>query len=257
MKKMKKKFSALLLAITCLTLLFGSVSVSADTLDEATKTSMASSVQSFLGQVYVMGDEEVTQLGEVYGGFYEVFADAWLDDKDTVGDFVEVLSTEIDDSDEDEIVATSMVQFTNYQAEVIIYFDATGSSPTNYVMNIEYSFGEKMTQAAENMAVGLLTVFAVLIILIIVISLFRFIPDPSKKAKKAPSDAKDAVPAKQATPASAAAPAAAATGVTSDDNEIAAVIAAAIAAAMADEPSASGYVVRSVRKVGTRRWKRS
>ena len=85
-----------------------------------------------------------------------------------------------------------------------------------------------------------------LVLLSLLISLFRFIPNP--EAKKA-AEAKAAKAAKEAEAAAiaAAAPAQTAEENLADDGELVAVIAAAIAAA--EGTTTDGFVVRSIRKV--------
>ena len=102
--------------------------------------------------------------------------------------------------------------------------------------------GSKMTTAALNTLIGMGTVFAVLIIIIGVISLFRFIPIIQDKLTKknavkesADSAATQIVQAEEVTEVS-------------DDLELVAVIAAAIAASEG-AASTDGFVVRSIRKV--------
>ena len=102
--------------------------------------------------------------------------------------------------------------------------------------------GSKMTTAALNTLIGMGTVFAVLIIIIGVISLFRFIPIIQDKLTKknvvkesADSAATQIVQAEEVTDVS-------------DDLELVAVIAAAIAASEG-AASTDGFVVRSIRKV--------
>lgn len=107
--------------------------------------------------------------------------------------------------------------------------------------------GEKMTTAALNTVIGICTVFAVLIIIIGVISLFRFIPviqDKLTKKKNAVQESADSaatqiVTTEEVTDAS-------------DDLELVAVIAAAIAASEG-AASTDGFVVRSIRKVNRAR----
>ena len=102
--------------------------------------------------------------------------------------------------------------------------------------------GSKMTAAALNTVIGMGTVFAVLVIIIGVISLFRFIPIIQDKLTK-----KNAV---QESADSAATQIVQAEEVTdvSDDLELVALIAAAIAASEG-AVSTDGFVVRSIRKV--------
>ena len=102
--------------------------------------------------------------------------------------------------------------------------------------------GSKMTTAALNTVIGMGTVFAVLIIIIGVISLFRFIPIIQDKLTK-----KNAVKESADSAATQIVQAEEVTDV-SDDLELVAVIAAAIAASEG-AASTDGFVVRSIRKV--------
>lgn len=101
--------------------------------------------------------------------------------------------------------------------------------------------GARMEIAALNTLIGMGTVFAVLILIIGVISLFRFIPMiqdrfAGKKAAAVQEDAAAQIVVSQED-----------TDV-SDDLELVAVIAAAIAASEG-AASTDGFVVRSIRKV--------
>ena len=110
--------------------------------------------------------------------------------------------------------------------------------------NVTYTFGEVMTKAALNTLMGMGTVFAVLILIIILISSFALIPKiqaafSGKKEEKNVTETKvvqqivknEEVAYEDVT----------------DDAELVAVIAAAIAA-YEGSGSASGYVVRSLKR---------
>ncbi|MDE5951546.1 MAG: OadG family protein [Acetatifactor sp.] len=110
----------------------------------------------------------------------------------------------------------------------------------------ESDLGARMEVAALNTVIGMGTVFAVLIIIIGVISLFRFIPmiqDRLAGKKKAAAMQENAdtqiVESQENTDVS-------------DDLELVAVIAAAIAASEG-AASTDGFVVRSIRKVNRTR----
>lgn len=211
-------------------------------------------VNAFLGNVYTISDSELDTLRE-NGGFYEVFVRSWYEDREITGDLVEVVSTEAEEPKDGQIIVNSVVEFEKYTSDVVIYFDEETMSPVNYVNNIRYSMAEKMAQAGQNMAVGLIVVFVVLIFLMFIISLFRFLAPKKKGTDKEPVPAAPApvaaVKAAETTPAPAVIP-----DNTNSEEEIAAVIAAAIAAASEEAPSSTGYVVRSVRRGGRSVWKR-
>lgn len=121
------------------------------------------------------------------------------------------------------IKATTIATFENRDCEFVFAFDERRQKITELTFNPVYSMGEKMSQALVNLAVGMGTVFVVLIFLTFIISSFKYVRkfEERKEAKKSNA----------AIAETAAAPAEAVPTVESDDdNEIQAVIAAAIAA---------------------------
>lgn len=101
------------------------------------------------------------------------------------------------------------------------------------------SFGELMAEAGVNTLLGMGTVFCVLILISFIISLFKYLNKASAPKKEEKKDSVDkAVEQISANEDTA----------NDDDTELAAVIAAAIAAYEGSK-SASGYVVRSIRRV--------
>ena len=115
---------------------------------------------------------------------------------------------------------------------------------TTYNWNVQETVGKAIEKAAENTAVGLVNVMFILVLLTLVISLFRFIPNGSRKKKELEA-AEAAAPV---VPETAQEPEEEGT----DDGEIAAVIAAAVAAYESEngKAPADGFVVRSIRRRG-------
>ena len=115
--------------------------------------------------------------------------------------------------------------------------------------NVTYSFGELMEKAALNTVIGMGTVFVVLVFISLIISCFKFFSNVGgKKQKKAETEKADS--------AAAAAPVVAQIQEReelADDTELAAVIAAAIAA-YEGSGSTDGFVVRSIRKSNKSKW---
>ena len=112
-------------------------------------------------------------------------------------------------------------------------------------LNVDYTFGQRMQKAALNTLLGMGTVFVVLIIIMLVISCFNFIPKiRAAFAKEKPTEA-----ASQEPPA---VPVIEETYEESDDTELIAVIAAAIAAYESESTgvavSPDTFVVRSIRR---------
>lgn len=151
--------------------------------------------------------------------------------------------------DDNTIIVTVPVtgEKKNANAEVIFSNDMF-MVLESAALNEDSSFGDSMARAGLNTLIGMGVVFAVLILISFIISLFGYIPKiQAAFSKKASTSAPKAAPAP-------AAPAPVVEEVVdySDDLELVAVIAAAIAA-YEGETSTDGFVVRSIRKVNKRR----
>lgn len=153
--------------------------------------------------------------------------------------------------DDDTIIVTVPVtgEVKNANAEVIFSNDMF-MNLQSAALNEESTMADSMERAALNTVIGMGTVFAVLILIIFVISLFSYIPkiQAAFNQKKA-----DEAEVSKAAPAVTPAPVVVEESVNyADDLELVAVIAAAIAA-YEGETSTDGFVVRSIRKVNRRR----
>lgn len=107
--------------------------------------------------------------------------------------------------------------------------------------------GDKLMEALVHTLIGMGTVFIILIVISLIISLFKFIPKIqaafSKKKEVAPAPVKE-------TPVVAAIEE---VEEETDDLELVAVITAAIAASMGSSTT-DGFVVRSIRRTKGNRW---
>ncbi len=121
---------------------------------------------------------------------------------------------------------------------------------TSCTLNMDQTKGQLMAKAALNTLLGMGTVFVVLILISLIISVFSFIPKMQEKL------AKKEAPAQAPAPAPAVAPTVEeAKEELADDTELVAVIAAAIAAY--EGTSAEGFQVRSIRRSNAGKWKRA
>ena len=158
-----------------------------------------------------------------------------------MGDYQSVTDHEI--IYDDGILMNVKVQGTLRPANVEIMLDEE-LALVSIATNVEYTFGEIMTKAALNTLMGMGTVFAVLILIIILISSFAFIPkiqaafSGKKEEKKDTTDkvVEQIIKHEEITYEDV-----------TDDAELVAVIAAAVAA-YEGSGSASGYVVRSLKR---------
>ena len=122
---------------------------------------------------------------------------------------------------------------------------------TSCTLNMDQTKGDLMAKAALNTLLGMGTVFIVLILISLIISVFSFIPKMQEKLTKKEALAQAPAPA----PVAAAPVVEEAEEELADDTELVAVIAAAIAAY--EGTSVEGFQVRSIRRANTGKWKRA
>ena len=175
----------------------------------------------------------------VDGYAYKTAIESFNSAKKSIGGITAVGDAEAAIDDDQIIVHVDVTGAKqNAQAEVIFTNDMFLSMESAALNPVE-SMGGLMTKAALNTLIGMGTVFVMLIMISLIISLFNFIPKIqaafSKKAKNAGIDKAVTQIAAQEEPEA-------------DDTELVAVIAAAIAASEG-AASTDGFVVRSIRKV--------
>lgn len=171
-----------------------------------------------------------------------VFASAissWESALSDMGSYVEITDHTAEIS-EDEVIINVAVKGTEHDANVEILLDKD-LMVTSITTNVNYSFGELMNKAFLNTLLGMGTVFVVLILICLIISCFTLIPKIQAAFTKKPEE----------EPKPAAVDNTIAQIIEkeelSDDLELVAVIAAAIAASEG-AVSTDGFVVRSIRK---------
>lgn len=156
-----------------------------------------------------------------------------------MGSYIGILEISVDMS-KDGVVIIVKVDGASHDANVELILDDELNT-TSISTNVIYSFGELMYRAALNTLLGMGTVFVVLILISLIIYCFIFIPKiQAAFTKKAKEEVKPAavdntiaqIVEKEEL---------------SDDLELVAVIAAAIAAGEG-AVSTDGFVVRSIRK---------
>lgn len=229
----------LLLVLGMITCLFGLAAcgttevVEESVITEDMAAQYAEGLISSMYEIVLTGQEEQYKSDEVITRALDNFKTALED----LGDYQSALGTTVDFGD--EIIINTTIAGSLRDANVEIILDGENLVPISIATNVIYSFGELMTKAALNTLMGMGTVFAVLILIIIIISSFSLInkagtKDESKKVetKPVPAVINEEVIHEEDL---------------SDDLELVAVIAAAIAA-YEGKSSADGYVVRSLKR---------
>jgi len=175
---------------------------------------------------------------------------SWNSAKEEMGEVVSVsnASARYDDQGSDIIVTLDLVGTKRTAQVEAVYEDDLYHTVDSITTNINWTFGEKMGKAGLNTLMGMGTVFAVLILISLIISLFKFIPSiQAAFAKKDKNEVKaeavdntiaQIVEKEEQT----------------DDLELVAVITAAIAA-YGTSGSSDDFVVRSIRRRPNSQWK--
>ncbi len=158
-------------------------------------------------------------------------------------EFLKTIKVELD---EDEAIALIPLDGEKRDAEIEVIFDKKGNV-TSMTINVEYTFGELMKNAALNTLLGMGTVFVILILICFIISSFRLISkfEEGMKNKSSNKDIKDEAVNNTIAQIEEREE-------LSDDTELVAVIAAAIATY--EGTSTDGFVVRSIRKANRNKW---
>ena len=180
--------------------------------------------------------------------FQDIF-NGYLNYTDELGTYISTDSSELKGDDE-EASLTTVVTFDIHAANLNIIFNEDGVVTTGSIDPI-YSFGEILEKAGLNTVIGMGTVFVILIFISFVIALlpkFTGMIENIGKKKEAPVVAEKAAPAAPAAVQKVEEELA-------DDLELVAVISAAIAAYTGT--SSDGFVVRSIKRSTTNKWKKA
>ena len=197
----------------------------------------------------VIDDSEYNQEEVMTNGY-----NSWKSGKPDLGEYDTIKSiTSSRDPNTGDYKCVIMLEFENRDCEFILAADRKLGEITELTFNPVYTLKEKLSQAGINLIMGMGTVFAVLIFLTWIISLFKYVNKAEKKREEKKGRAGITETAAKAPAAKAETASANAANATS--NEIQAVIAAAIAAYEAEcggivkQPSLNnGVVIRSYKR---------
>lgn len=187
------------------------------------------------------------------GAMYSSAFESWKNAVDEMGRFIEVTGIT-----ENSVEAMNMngvayptegvleARLKGETHDAILQIMVENGTVTSISTNVIYSFGENMKKAALNTLLGMGTVFVVLILISLIISAFGLIPKIQAKLRGKNKAAETKTTAMDSTIAQIIEK-----EELSDDLELVAVIAAAIAASEG-ATSTDGFVVRSIRRAGNK-----
>ncbi len=240
-----KKFVSICAVISCVFALTACGGTEANTLSGTpVDASMESSIVSY-GENLVAEMDSIVRSGaaDQYSSD-AVFGPALSTYENSIDDIGEIQGYDNEQAvltDDGDYMINIGIDGSEHDADVVITVSAEGT-PSNVATNVRYSFAELMEQAALNTILGMGTTFIILILLAVIISCFTFIGKAQENKKK-----KEAVIKEAQAPAEEPAAAVETAAPVSDDGELIAVIAAAIAASEG-QTTTDGFVVRSIRK---------
>ena len=245
MKTFKKITSVCMALLVMAALIIGSTSMvfAADKVDDSVKNTLVNTAEGLTDTIIGLADADIENYLNSGDDFTTSAMQSWQSSKDELGSKKDKNGETSVTLKDDQYTVTVPVKFEKADANFVYVFDSTGT-PVSLSVDVQYGMGKTLQRAGLNTLMGIGTVFVMLILLSLLISLFRFIPNP--EAKKA-AEAKAAKEEKEAEAAAAAPAVQAAEENLADDGELVAVIAAAIAAA--EGTTTDGFVVRSIRKV--------
>lgn len=162
---------------------------------------------------------------------------SWDSTIETAGKFINAGECKVTKSG-DTLTVEQEAECANRKIVMTYVYDYDTMAPTSITVDCVYTIGETMGRAGQNTVMGILIVFAMLILISLIIKSFEIIPKIQGMKKKAP-----AVEEKQ--PVVNVAPVEEVVEET-DDLELVAVIAAAIAASTGT--STDDFVVRSIKR---------
>lgn len=176
--------------------------------------------------------------------------------KDNLGEFKKVDNVEVEE-DGDKVYVYVTGKFKDADSKMTVTYKSVFDQATMTGVSFELingsdgSFGKRMLNASLNTVLGLFTVFVVLILIAFIISLFRFIPKIQAAFEKKADNKTEINNAVDNTIAQIAEKENDQN--LADDLELVAVISAAIAAY--EGTGSDGFVVRSINRRSTNKWR--
>lgn len=241
-----KKILAVLGVITCMIGLCacGQKETAQLPVNESELLSGCETMLTNINMIVAQGEEAMSQYVDytvVYDGFL-----SWQSAQEDIGTYNGTDGGTVTVKD-DEIVVDLNVLGSEHNAVVEFVIDQASSAWLSISANVTYSFGELMTKAALNTVIGMGTVFVVLIFISLIISCFGLL------SKGGSGKADKEAAAKSAAEADPVVAQIAQKEELAGDEELVAVIAAAVAA-YEGSGSTDGFVVRSIRKSNKSKW---
>ncbi len=213
---------------------------------EGIKSMDLSQMEPIVAEIDAMSEAERIALMKANEGLEEnyLLIKSWIAVSKEAGTYVDIDSFSVTKTGK-TTTTELLVKFDKRPVMMSIVYKNRDMSVETTTVELVYTTGEKMQKAALNTVMGMGTVFVMLIIICLIISLFRFIPVLEDKLKNRKADGQEKA-AVGTQPTAAAIPEAVISEAETDNLELVAVIAAAIAASTGQ--STDDFVVRSIKR---------
>ena len=168
-------------------LVIGSTSVvfAADKVDDTVKSTLVTTAEGLTDAIVQLKDEEIENYMSSGDDFTTSAMQSWQTSKDELGAKKDSNGETTVTFKDDQYTVTVPLKFEKAEANFVYVFDSQGT-PTSMSVDVQYGMGKTLQRAGLNTLMGIGTVFVMLILLSLLISLFRFIPNPeAKKAAEA------------------------------------------------------------------------
>ena len=196
MKTFKKITSVCMALLVMAALIIGSTSMvfAADKVDDSVKNTLVNTAEGLTDTIIGLADADIENYLNSGDDFTTSAMQSWQSSKDELGSKKDKNGETSVTLKDDQYTVTVPVKFEKADANFVYVFDSTGT-PVSLSVDVQYGMGKTLQRAGLNTLMGIGTVFVMLILLSLLISLFRFIPNP--EAKKA-AEAKAAKEVKEA-----------------------------------------------------------
>ncbi|MBA4687285.1 OadG family protein [Candidatus Galacturonibacter soehngenii] len=236
---MKKIITILcLFTLVFSTLLYTSANSETKSYNGYTAEDLKSNSESLYTSLSSFTEEEIEQYIKSADTITSQAVQSWADVKDEIGEFVAFGDFAVEES-ENVITTKLLIDYTQKDITLTVVFDEN-LTVLSILMEKENSLIEKMSKAGLNTLMGMGTVFAILIFITFLISLFKYIRIWEERGKSKNENLKIEVEKTQPAVKEEV------LNEEVDDLELVAVIAAAIASAT--NTSVDGFVVRSIKR---------
>ena len=182
MKTIKKITSVCMALLVMAALIIGSTSMvfAADKVDDSVKNTLVNTAEGLTDTIIGLADADIENYLNSGDDFTTSAMQSWQSSKDELGSKKDKNGETSVTLKDDQYTVTVPVKFEKADANFVYVFDSTGT-PASLSVDVQYGMGKTLQRAGLNTLMGIGTVFVMLVLLSLLISLFKFIPNPEAK----------------------------------------------------------------------------